>query len=117
MDKAKLKKMAFNFYPRKRKFFQQHYGKTISILILCSLMVFCTLPGFVLTVIEIIDDDVYIQTKHLLAYPMKILAFMQHIVNPFIYIFRFEECSNIVKLYMPCLSRKSNKPVMTFIDA
>lgn len=96
---AQIQKINIFQRPTSRKFICQTYKKTTTALIICGLMLVCTFPGFVMSLIKLIDKDTFNAVEHILNYPFKILAYLNHCLNPFLYIFRFKECRRKVDIY------------------
>jgi len=106
-SKTQIQKMSVFVRPRPKVFIIQTYGKTVTVLLICGVMLICTLPGFVQILMRNFDKE----TFTMLNFPYKFLLFLQHVLNPFLYIFRFKECrKNLVK-YTSCSKKKTVRPV------
>jgi hypothetical protein len=106
-SKTQIQNISVFVRPRPKAFIIQTYGKTVTVLLICGLMLICTLPGFV----EILMRNLDKETFTMLNIPFKFLLLLQHILNPFLYIFRFKGCrKNLVK-YTSCCKKKTVRPV------
>lgn len=85
-----MKSLNINGFSKSKTFFLKNYKPTIILLTLCITFIILSLPMSLIIMLRATNPYTYEKLKGLLNVTRNITAF-NHIVNPFLYIFRFKE--------------------------
>lgn len=107
-----LKRITYIDKAMSKRFMSKNYKPTKVALLLCGILIVSTFPWFLYSTIKLCDESVYNHLQPIFKTPVRIMVYINHLVHPYVYVFRFSECKRKLYAMLHC-STKNTETVWT----
>jgi hypothetical protein len=111
-----LKRITYIDKAMSKRFMSKNYKPTKVTLLICRILIVSTFPWFLYSTIKLCDESIYNYLQPIFKTPVRIMVYMNHLVNPYVYVFRFSECKRKLYAMLQCSTKNTETMWTTNMD-